>query len=225
LDYDLWPVYLIGFIAYIPTGTIGLYLTILLKRLGWSTFNVNLLTIPHNLLHILGLLYITKLSEHIDERSLVALVVPVWLLPLLAILCWWQGSMINAWGTWLLCNLILGAPYIHAICVSWVSRNSGSIRTRAVSSAMYNISVQLGGIVAANIYDDSDAPLYRVGNHRLFWILATLAPLLILAKVYYKWRNHCKDVQWSSMDSEQISTYIKASPDRGNKRLEFRFAS
>lgn len=225
LDYDLWPVYLIGFIAYIPTGTIGLYLTILLKRLGWSTFTVNLLTIPHNLLHIVGLLYITKLSEHINDRSLIALAVPVWLLPLLAILCWWQGSMINAWGTWLLCNLILGAPYIHAICVSWVSRNSGSIRTRAVSSAMYNISVQLGGIVAANMYDASDAPLYRVGNYRLFWILVALAPLLIFTKVYYRWRNHCKDAQWSSMDSEQISTYMKASPDRGNKRLEFRFAS
>ncbi|CAH2350777.1 uncharacterized transporter [[Candida] railenensis] len=225
LDYDLWPVYCIGLIAYIPTNTVSNYLTITLKNLGWSTFNVNLLTIPHNLFHIVMLLGVTKFSERLNERSLISLLVPLWLLPLLAILCWWEGSMVNAWGTWVLCNLILGAPYIHAICVSWVSRNSGSIRTRSVSSAVYNICVQAGGIIAANVYKSDDAPLYKRGNLRLFWISFTLIPLLLGTKWYYTWRNATKEKIWNSMSPEHRYIYMNKTSEEGNKRLDFRFAS
>lgn len=225
MDYDLWPIYLIGFIAYIPINTVGGYLTITLKNLGWSTFNVNLLTIPYNIFHIITLLGITKLSERVNERSLTGLLVPLWLLPALAILNWWSGSMTNPWGTWAICNIIVGAPYIHAICVSWVSRNSGSIGTRSISSAIYNISVQLGGIISANIYREDDAPLYKRGNYEIFWISFALIPLLLGAKLYYTWRNNEKEKIWNKMDQKERYAYMNKTTDEGNKRLDFRFAS
>lgn len=224
-DYDLWPIYFIGLIAYVPVSTMNSYLTITLKNLGWSTFNVNLLTIPHNIFHIITLLGITGLSERLNERSLVSLLVPLWLLPLLGFLCWWKGSMVNPWGTWALCNLILGAPYIHAICVSWVSRNSGSIRTRSVSSAIYNMSVQVGGIFAANIYRSDDAPIYKRGNRTLFWISFTLIPLLLGTKWYYSWRNKCREQIWNRMSPQERYAYMHGTTDEGNKRLDFRFAT
>ncbi|GMF55819.1 unnamed protein product [[Candida] boidinii] len=75
-DYHLWPVYIIGIFAYIPTGVLTAYLTLVLKSMGFSTFNANLLTIPYNVIHIILLLCITKFSEIVNERSLVCLFQP-----------------------------------------------------------------------------------------------------------------------------------------------------
>lgn len=46
-DYDLWPIYLLGFFCFIPMGPVGYYVTLTLKNMGFSTFNTNLLTIPY----------------------------------------------------------------------------------------------------------------------------------------------------------------------------------
>lgn len=59
IDYNLWPIYIIGVVAYIGTSTFTAYFTLLNKQLGFSTFNTNLLSIPPNVLHIIFLLIIT----------------------------------------------------------------------------------------------------------------------------------------------------------------------
>ncbi len=51
MDFDLWPIYLIGIVNHIPFATPNIYLTLSLKDLGFSTFQTNLLVIPSQLLH------------------------------------------------------------------------------------------------------------------------------------------------------------------------------
>lgn len=225
LDYDLWPIYIIGITSYIPIDTVYNYTTITLKSFGWSSFQINLMSIPHNVLHVVLLIQITRLSELWNQRALTCLIYPLWMIPLLGFLRYWHGAMVNQWGTWILCTLIVGAPYIHAICVSWVSRNSGSIKTRAIAAALYNISTQLGNIIGSNLYREDDAPLYKRGNSILFKISLALVPLYLLVKLYYTWRDTSKERKWDAMTVEEQNLYLQTTTDVGNKRLDFRFGS
>lgn len=222
-DYDLWPIYAIGFLAYIPTKSLELYMTLMMKNMGFSTFDVNLLSIPQYLLHIVGLLYITKLSERLNERSFVCLLAPLFLIPFLALLRWWPGSMVLPWQTWFLVTMVLATPYVHAICVAWVSRNSNSIRSRTICSAIYNMITQCGSIFASNLYREDDLPLYRRGNGQLFYLAVLVIPLLLSVKMYYVWRNKQRDEVWNSMTPDERDYYVRHTTDEGNKRLDFRF--
>ncbi|KAH3903667.1 uncharacterized protein SCDLUD_001316 [Saccharomycodes ludwigii] len=223
IDYDLWPIYIIGLMAYIPIDTFDPYFTLTLQNLGFSKFNIQLLTIPANVLHIIFLLIITSVSEKFNEVSMICLFAPIYTTIVLGIIRWWPGSMIQIWPSYILCVLFVGQPYIHAICVSWVSRNSNSIKTRAISAALYNMFVQLANIVATNIYRDDDKPKYNRGNYQLFHISWLLIPILLLTKAYYIFRNKQKGKSWNAMTPEQREDYIYNSTDIGCKRLDFRF--
>jgi hypothetical protein len=64
----------------------------------------------------------------------------------------------SPWVRYALITGVNGIPYSHSILVGMVSRNAKSVGTRAVSAAVYNISYQIGSIIAVNIYRNSDKP-------------------------------------------------------------------
>jgi hypothetical protein len=53
-DYDLWPLYAIGLIEFIPSTPPTQYITLTLRGLGFNPFTTNLLTIPYVSLHLAG---------------------------------------------------------------------------------------------------------------------------------------------------------------------------
>lgn len=131
----------------------------------------------------------------------------------------------EAWHTFALITVLLSYPYCHAIVVSWASRNSGSVRTRSVSAALYNMTVQMGNIVSSNIYREADKPKYRRGNDILIALNLLAIGLFFFAKFYYKARNASRAKKWDSMSVEQREEYLQTTKDEGNKRLDFRFAT
>ncbi|ODV86306.1 hypothetical protein CANARDRAFT_197159 [[Candida] arabinofermentans NRRL YB-2248] len=223
-DYYLWPVYLIGLIAYIPTGVLTAYLTLVLKSLGFTTFEVNLLAIPYMALHIVLLLGITWYSEKIKDVFLVALFQPLYTVPLLGVLRFWGGAFVQKWGSYALVILILGNPYIHAMMVSICSRNAQSIKTRTVSASIYNMFVQAGSIIASNVYQASDKPLYKKGNGCLFGLALAMFPLLIGSKYFYVFINNRRAKIWDAMTAEEQNDYILNTKDTGSRRINFRFS-
>ncbi|KAL1961548.1 hypothetical protein VTN77DRAFT_1610 [Rasamsonia byssochlamydoides] len=222
-DYDLWPIYLLGLIAYIPQSPPGTYLTLSLRALGFNPFDTNLLTIPNTVAGIFTLLGITWLSERVGERTFVSMLQPLWTLPCIIALRYWPGVMTEPWPTFALITVLLSYPYCHAILVAWTSTNSGSVRTRSISAAVYNMCVQLGNIISANIYRADDAPLYHRGNTTLMIINILVIGLFIATKFYYIARNRWKARKWDAMTEEEKRYYIEHTTDEGNKRLDFRF--
>jgi hypothetical protein len=112
----------------------------------------------------------------------------------------------------------------HPLQVGWNSRNSNTVRSRTVSAALYNMCVQTGGIIAANIYTADDAPRYKRGNHILLVLLFFNIFLYLGTKVYYVKRNAHRDRQWGRMSKEERVIYLATTSDEGNKRLDFRFS-
>lgn len=137
-DFDLWPLYLIGFMAYIPQSPVNTYISIVLKSAGFSKFNIVLLQIPANVFHIITLLLITRLSEWLKERTLVSMLQNLWTLPCVIALAVWPGVITNRWGTYAVVTVLLSYPYCHAILVAWTSRNANNVGHRSVSAAIYN---------------------------------------------------------------------------------------
>lgn len=126
----------------IPSSPMTSYLTLTLKSLGFDTFTTNLLTIPASVLFIILLILVTWLSEMFDERLLFGVVSEIGMMaPLIALAL--VGKDANKWGVFTACTLLVGYIYVHAILVSLTSRNAGSVRTRTVGSAVYNMCVQV----------------------------------------------------------------------------------
>uniref|UniRef100_A0A0D2Y0P0 Transporter n=1 Tax=Fusarium oxysporum (strain Fo5176) TaxID=660025 RepID=A0A0D2Y0P0_FUSOF len=223
-DYDLWPIYAIGLTFLIPATPPAQYFTLTLRGLGFNVLVTNLLTIPHTILSIGGLLLISYLAEKWNERSLLGLAVQIWKLPFIIYLYVVDMSTVNRWVSFAVLALLLGSPTAHPIQVSWNSRNSNTVRLRTVSAAIYNMFVQSAGIIASNVYRKDDAPRYREGNKNLLAIIALNITLYLLTRTYYIWRNKSRDKIWDAMDDEQKKHYLDTTKDEGNKRLDFRFA-
>ncbi|KAF2256808.1 MFS general substrate transporter [Trematosphaeria pertusa] len=222
-DYHMWPIYLLGLSWLIPSSPMTSYLTLQLRAIGFDTFQTNLLTIPAYVIFILQLLFWTWISEKINERFLIGLCSQIWVLPLVIALEFLPKTA-SSWSRWSLSTLLVGHPYVHAILVAITSRNAGTVRTRTVASAMYNMCVQASSIISQNIYRDDDKPLYRRGNKVLIAITVYNFVLFIGAKVYYTTINRRRERVWGGMSKDEKERYLETTSDKGNKRLDFRFA-
>ncbi|KAF2015814.1 phthalate transporter [Aaosphaeria arxii CBS 175.79] len=224
MDYDLWPLYIIGLVWQLPMTPPSQYLTLSLRGLGFNTFESNLLAIPHQFLHIISMLSLTYSAEIFKELTFHSMTGQIWVIPFLIWLVVGNVAKANKWVVWAVITLLLSYPTAHPIQVGWNSRNSNTVRSRTVSAATYNMFVQASGIIASNIYRKDDAPNYKRGNRSLLGIAIGNIGIYLLTKAYYVWRNKSRDKKWNAMTREQQLDYLENTTDEGNKRLDFRFA-
>lgn len=114
LDYDLWPLYIIGLTFETPMTTPKQYLTLILKGLGFGTFATNLLTIPSQVLSMILMLTITYISEVTGQLTLVSVIGQIWTLPFVVYLYVVDINTANKWSAWAVMTLLLGYPNCEA---------------------------------------------------------------------------------------------------------------
>jgi hypothetical protein len=169
-----------------PAGPPDQYLTLTLRRLGFDTFDSNLLSIPAQVLTTINvrtqmhpsslctklitahqMMIMTYISEKINQRAYMGIFSQIWFLPCLIALLLLPISTSNPWTTYAILTTLLSYPTPHPIQVGWCSRISNSTRTRTVSAALYNMFVQVQSIISSNIYRQDDIPDYSrlaIGN-------------------------------------------------------------
>ncbi|KAI5868104.1 MFS general substrate transporter [Durotheca rogersii] len=221
-DWEMWPLYLIGLTTYIPPAPPGSYLSYILRQLGFSVFEANLLAIPSQFLFAVNLLIVTWVSRRVGERAIVSSSSNIWIFPWVLALVLLPATA-SPWVRYGVLTGLLSYPYCHAILVGWNAHNSNAVRTRAVSAALYNMFVQSGNIIASNIYREDDQPLYRRGNRVLLGITVFNIALFYLVKGFYIWRNRIRERKWNAMTPEEQENYIVTTKDEGMQRLDFRF--
>jgi hypothetical protein len=69
------------------------------------------------------------------------------------------------WIRYFFTTLLVGHPYVHAILVAITSRNAGTVRTRTVASALYNMLVQASSIISQNAC--SSFPPHQLGSYHI----------------------------------------------------------
>jgi MFS family permease len=190
--------------------------------MGFSTFQANLLAIPSQFMFAVNLLIISWISDRFGERAIVSSTSNIWILPCLIALVALPKSA-SPWTRYAVSTVLLSYPYCHAILVGWNARISNTVRTRAVSAALYNMCVQAGNVIGTNIFREDDSPLYRRGNKVLLGICSFNVVLFYLVKLYYVRRNKQREKIWKTMSSEEQSEYVLTTEDEGSKRLDFRF--
>ncbi|KAJ6541851.1 major facilitator superfamily domain-containing protein [Mycena capillaripes] len=223
-DWRMWPIYCLGLVHMIPTGPPQqIYLTLSLKNLGFNTTQSNLLTIPSTVCGLLMLLFAAYLSEIINSRVAATIILQIWALPLLIALYTFD-KFTSQWVYFAVVTLVTGFPYVHPIQVAWASRNSYSVRTRTISASCYNMFVQAGAIIYANIYRTDDKPLYKRGNRVLIGICCMNIVLYISTFFFYRALNKSRDKKWNAWSKKEQQDYVETTKDVGNQRLDFRFA-
>ncbi|KAF4989859.1 hypothetical protein FDECE_14568 [Fusarium decemcellulare] len=224
-DYDMWPLYALGLLFGLPKYPVNQYLTLSFRGLGFNVIETNLLSIPYIVGSCIMMLLITALSELVNNRSFVSMAEDAWLLPCFAALIALPDP-IGPWVYFAIATVLLSFPYTHPIQVAWTSRNAGSVQNRTVSASLYNMWVQVSGMIGANIYQPSDSPRYFKANKGLLviciWMCLVQYPGTYF---YYRWRNNSKAKKWDAMTPEEQHHYRTTTTDEGNKRLDFRFAT
>ncbi|KAJ0413757.1 major facilitator superfamily domain-containing protein [Aspergillus carlsbadensis] len=224
-DKSMWGLYLVGLVAYIPQGPVQGYLSLTLKRLGFTTFESNMLSIPSAALQIILMLALSKSSEYFGERTFHCLVGEFWSLPLLATLLGLPDQGYN-WGRFTVCTMISGYPYFHPIVSAWISENTFDVKKRAITAATYNVIVQVGSVISSQIYRSYDSPYYYQGNKVLISICALALVVFVVQREWLRHLNRQKERLWEALSPEERIDYQADLAERekeGNKRLDFRF--
>ncbi|TKA70873.1 hypothetical protein B0A49_05634 [Cryomyces minteri] len=224
-DSSMWGLYFIGLIAYIPATPVQAYLSLTLKRIGFSTFNSNMLSIPSAVLQIILMLALAWSSERFGERTFHCFFGEFWCFPLLAALLALPSGGRN-WPRFAITTMISGYPYFHPIVSAWISENSFDVQKRAITAATYNVIVQIGSVIGSQIYRADDSPYYYRGNKGLISICALALVTFVAQREYLRYLNRRKEKLWSVMTVEDRVAYQSDREEResdGNRRLDFNF--
>ena len=106
------------------------------------------------------MLIMTHISEKINQRAYLGIFVQLWFLPCVIALALVPDD-VSKWGRFAAVTVLLSYPTPHPMQVGWCSRNSNTVRTRTVSAALYNMAVQVQGIISSNIYRQDDRPMCK----------------------------------------------------------------
>ncbi|KFY19499.1 hypothetical protein V491_04400 [Pseudogymnoascus sp. VKM F-3775] len=224
-DKSMWGLYFIGLVAYIPATPVQAYLTLTLKRLNFTTFNSNMLTVPSAVIQITTMLSLSYSSEFFNERTFHCFFGEFWSLPLLAALITLPDGG-REWSRFSLITLISGYPYFHPIVSAWISENTFDVKKRAITAATYNVIVQVGSLIGSQIYRKYDSPYYKQGNKVLISICALSLLTFVAQRLYLQTLNKKKAAVWDEMTVDERAIYQADATARevdGNKRLDFRF--
>ncbi|QGA19351.1 hypothetical protein EYB26_007040 [Talaromyces marneffei] len=189
MDWKIWLFALSGLLYGVGATSTSNFLPVMIQRLTQDTVRANLYTIGPNLTGAFFMYVGCWVSDSIQQRGLVSIVVVSvsmigWIL--LGTLDLVDHVKLGYFLTYL---LTFGTFVPLLLVPAWVGANTRTTSSRAVALGFLSTSANLGGIVSSGVYRAQDAPTYRPALITVFLCQAVFVMICIVMRAVYARMN------------------------------------
>ncbi|RXK35094.1 hypothetical protein M231_07646 [Tremella mesenterica] len=197
VDPWVWWIALIHFFGGAAFNSLGVFLTAIIKEMGYTSINAQGLSAPP---YILAFILAVTTAYYSDKLSIRGYFIAI------ANLIGAVGYIVIAFAgptgaryfaTYI---TVIGVYVGQPLMFSWCAANASSDSKRAVSLVIFLMTGQCGSILGSNVYNDP--PRYHKGNGVCAGGLFADCVLCITGVAYLKWRNHKKDLKYGKPDPD-----------------------
>lgn len=191
LDYRLWMHMCLNIVALAPKGGLQLYGPTVIRSLGFSKINANLLNAVGSFLVIILSFLISFASDKTGWRGPWCIVAFSWSII-------FSGSLYDSvtgpkWVRYALFTFLSGGNALaQGLNDAWLSINARSRTSRSIGLALVVMGSNLGGLSGQQLFRSSDAPLYQNAFASIMALYATSIVLTFLIMAVY-WRAKRSD--------------------------------
>lgn len=207
LDYRLWLHMILNIVSLTPKGGLQLYGPTVIKSLGFSKINANLLNAVSSVLVIILSYLVSLASDKTHLRGPWCIVAFVWSIAFAGALFGLQLGA-NKWTRYSIFTLLSGGNALaQGLNDAWLSINATKSGTRSLGLAMVVIGSNLGAIAGQQLFRSSDGPRYTRAFLAILLLYTASIPITVLLMWIY-WRGN----KTSKRESSRIENL-----DRGKR--------
>ncbi|KAL6865699.1 hypothetical protein ACO1O0_001795 [Amphichorda felina] len=200
IDYRLWLHMILNVVSLTPKGGLQLYGPFVIKSLGFSKTDANLLNAVSSVLVIVLSCLISLASDKTRLRGPWSIVAFLWSIAFAGALF---GQTSGAkWTRYAIFTLLSGGNALaQGLNDAWLNINATNPSKRSIGLAMAVIGSNLGGIAGQQLFRSSDAPRYTRAFLAILLLYVAAIPITLLIMWVY-WRDN-KKVRSSRGGSEE----------------------
>ncbi|KAF2844676.1 MFS general substrate transporter [Plenodomus tracheiphilus IPT5] len=218
-DWKIWVNCLMAFGNFLPLYSISVFLPTIIRAMGYSNENAQLLTVPPYVLACAATVGAGFFTDKRGTRGVyvisIAFVAVIGFILLLTV----KNNGVKYFATFL---VLLGIfPNVPQIA-SWNSNNIGGAVKRGVGVAMQIGVGNMGGAVAGFIFRPQDAPQYRQGHGILISMCSITIMTAIFMTLYLRRENAKRDAAYK-LPSEYTDAEMQLETDKGDHATFFRY--
>ncbi|KAF5675376.1 nicotinamide mononucleotide permease [Fusarium circinatum] len=189
-DYRVWMHTLLNLVGLAPKGGLQLYGPTIIRSLGFSKINSNLLNSVSSFLVVFLSFAIAWASDKTKQRGLWCMASFLWSIAFGGAL--FGSTDKDKWTKYALFTLLSsGNALSQGLNDAWLSINARSAETRSIGLAMVVIGSNAGGLAGKQLFRESDTPKYTKGFLAIVLLYAAALPTTAMIMGVY-WRQNKK---------------------------------
>ncbi|GAA5889544.1 hypothetical protein JCM6882_007065 [Rhodosporidiobolus microsporus] len=204
--------------ATLPVSAFGVFAPLLVKGMGYSSIDANLMTIPPFAVGAVLLWCFLYSSDKFRERSLHTCAAMLLAIVGLAVMYASNNNKLR-YGFLFVC---LGGAFVGGPCIlAWLAGNTPVTSTRALVIGINGYS-NLAGVIAGQLYKTSAyGPTYKFSLKITMILMAIGIGFFVAMRGYYMWLNKKRRAKVAAMTSEEIEAERLSLDRRGDQKVTF----
>ncbi|GKU04891.1 nicotinamide mononucleotide permease [Fusarium langsethiae] len=206
-DYRLWIHTILNVVALAPKGGLQLYGPTIIRSLGFSKINSNLLNSVSSFCVVILSFAIAWASDKTKQRGLWCMVAFLWSIAFSGAL--FGSTDQDKWTKYALFTLLSsGNALSQGLNDAWLSINVRSAGKRSIGLALVVIGSNAGGLAGKQLFRESDAPEYKRGFLAII-LLYTAALPITAGIIWVYWRQNKKVERDAVEDGQEVTVNLR----------------